>query len=59
MPLTAYPDPFHSAEETTTSALVADNVPVKDELLPTATFPKPNVVGDTASVPAALPGGGV
>lgn len=51
IPLTEYPEPFQAAEETTTSALVADRVPVRDELLPTATLPKLNVDGETASVP--------
>jgi hypothetical protein len=57
MPLTEYPDPLQAAEETVTSAFLADKVPVKDELLPTATFPKFSEDGDTASAPAALLGG--
>ncbi len=55
IPLTAYPDPFHAADETTTSEPVADKVPVNTELLPTATLPKFNVAGVTDSVPALLP----
>jgi hypothetical protein len=54
IPLTEYPDPLQAAEDTVTSAFVADKVPVKDELLPTATFPKLSDDGDTASVPAVL-----
>jgi hypothetical protein len=56
IPLTEYPDPLQAADETITSAFVADNVPVIDELLPTATFPKFNAEGETASVPGVLPG---
>lgn len=56
IPLTEYPDPFQAAEETTTLAFVADKVPVKDELPPTATFPKLRDDGDTASVPVVLLG---
>ena len=40
-----------------TSAFEADKVPVNDELLPTATFPKFKVVGDTASAPVGGGGG--
>jgi len=40
-----------------TLAFVADKVPVKFELLSTATFPKLSEEGDTASVPAVLLGG--
>jgi hypothetical protein len=40
-----------------TSAFVADKVPVKDELLPTATFPKLSDDGDSTSAPAVLPPG--
>lgn len=57
IPLTEYPDPFQAAEETTTSPLLADKVPVNAELLPTATFPKFIVEGDTMSVPSPLLGG--
>jgi hypothetical protein len=56
IPLTEYPDPLQVAEETTTSAFVADKVPVKDELLPTVTLPKFSVEGETASVPEVLLG---
>ena len=56
IPVTEYPDPLQAAEETVTSAFVADKVPVKDELLPTATFPKFSEEGDTASAPAVLLG---
>jgi hypothetical protein len=58
IPLTEYPDPLQAADETVTSALAADRVPVKDELLPTATFPKFSVDGDTASDPVVGGGGG-
>ena len=54
IPLTEYPEPFQAADETTTSALGADKVPVKDELLPTFTFPKFSVEGETAKVPTLL-----
>lgn len=57
IPLTEYPDPLHPAEEMVTLAFVADKVPVKFELLSTATFPKLSEEGDTASVPAVLLGG--
>ena len=51
MPLTEYPDPFHAADETVTSADVAVRVPVKAVLLPTTTLPKFNVEGETARLP--------
>jgi hypothetical protein len=54
IPLIEYPDPLGVAEETVTSAFVADNVAVKVELLPTATFPKFSDAGETASVPVGL-----
>jgi len=40
MPLTVYPSPFQSADETVTSELLAVRVPVIVFVLPTATFPK-------------------
>lgn len=52
MPLTAYPEPFQAADEMVTSAVVAERVPVKDAVLPTATFPKLSEEGDTANVPS-------
>ncbi len=55
IPLTEYPEPIHAAEETTTSAFVAYRVPFKEELSPTATFPKFSAAGETASVPDVLP----
>lgn len=51
IPLTAYPDPLQSAEEMVTSVLLADKVALSDALLPTGTFPKFKVAGDTARVP--------
>ena len=51
IPLTEYPCPFQAAEDTATSALLAVRVPVKVELLPTATLPKASVEGVTASCP--------
>ena len=54
IPLTEYPEPFQAADETTTSALEADKEPIKDELLPTFTFPKFSVDGETAKVPTLL-----
>ena len=56
IPLMEYPDPLQAAEETTTSEFTADRVPFKDDLAPTATFPKFNEEGDTARVPGALVG---
>ena len=49
MPLTEYPAPFHAADETVTSELVAWIVPVRFLLLPTLTLPKDSCVGVTAS----------
>lgn len=54
IPVTEYPDPLQAAEDTVTSAFVAEKVPVKDELLPTATFPKLSDDGDSTSAPAVL-----
>lgn len=59
MPLTEYPVPFQSAVVMVMSALLADNVPDNEELLPTLTLPKLNDDGETFSVPALLVGGGV
>lgn len=56
IPRIKYAAPLGVAEETVTSALVADNVAVKVELLPTATFPKFKDAGDTASAAEGLPG---
>ena len=56
-PLTEYPEPLHDADETVTSAVEADSVPGNEELLPTATLPKFNVDGDTASAPVVGGGG--
>lgn len=58
-PLTEYPDPIHDADETVTSAVDADSVPVSDELLPTGTLPKFSAEGDTASAPVVGGGGWV
>lgn len=55
IPLNEYPEPFQAADETTTSAFDADKVPVKDELLPTFTFPKLSVDGETVRAPTLLP----
>lgn len=52
MPLTEYPEPFQAADETVTSDLLAERVAVKDELPPTATFPKFSDEGETPSEPA-------
>lgn len=57
-PLTTYPDPIHEADETMTSAVDADKVPVNVEVLPTATEPKLSVAGDTDSAPVVGGGGG-
>jgi hypothetical protein len=55
IPLTEKPDPLQAAEDTVTSAFVADNVPVNDELLPMATFPKLSAEGESVSVPEFCP----
>jgi hypothetical protein len=58
-PLTEYPDPLHDADETVTSAVEAERVPVNEEVAPTVTLPKLNVDGDTASAPVVGGGGWV
>src|SRR5438445_3940314 len=57
MPLSANPWPFHDAEETVTSELVADSTPFSDLLLPTSTVPKLKFEGVTLSC-AAVEGAG-
>jgi len=54
MPLSEYPCPFHAADFTVISAVLAVRVPVWNLLLPTARLPKFIVAGATAS----CPGGG-
>jgi hypothetical protein len=52
--VTTYPEPLE-AEDTTTSAFIAERVPVIFAVLPTVTFPKFSVDGEIASVAAASP----
>jgi len=54
IPVTEYPDPLQAAVEMVTSAVVADKLPFKVAVFPTATLPKFNVEGETARVPAWL-----
>jgi len=58
MPLTVYPSPVLAAEDTVTSAPLADKVPVLTVLFPIATLPKVIVDGDTESCPEPDGGGG-